>query len=229
VNISRAYTVDKPPTEKELIRLQDEWILNKSDETLAPFFGMMITYTRSLTLKINRGKVYLAPSRVIEIATDAVLKVFEKYSADPGFKVKSSFAGQVKYPILELLYGSKQKKIDRVISLNSMISYDNDNELIDIQEKLKFTSISKSDYTIDSSKDLQEVSALIRGVFNEAKSILTHRQLLLFRTGLLLWVRRPKSRFAIPRFVKMFFSTEEEQVFEIFMLEIRNRIMELTT
>jgi hypothetical protein len=226
MNISNEYTKEKPPTEKELIRLQNDWLVNdRSQETLDPFFMTMTAYARSLTLKINKGRVYLAPSRVLEIAYDSVLKVFDRYKKDPDFKVESSFAGWVKYPILEQLYGSKQRKLDKIVSLNSMISYDNESELIDIQEKLKFASISSSDYGRDSKNDLQEIISIIMSVFNEMKSELSYRLQILFKVGLLLWMRRPRSRFCIPRFVKTFFTEQEEAVFEMFMLEVRNRII----
>jgi hypothetical protein len=106
-----------------------------------------------------------------------------------------------------------------------MISYDNESELIDIQEKLKFASISSSDYGRDSENDLQEIISIIMSVFNEMKSELSYRLQILFKVGLLLWMRRPRSRFCIPRFVKTFFTEQEEAVFEIFMLEVRNRII----
>ena len=227
MNISNEYTTEKPPTEKELIRLQNEWIEGgRTQEKLDPFFTTMTAYARSLALKINKGKVYLAPSRVMEIAYDSTLKVFDRYDKDPEFKVETSFAGWIKYPILEQLYGSKQRKLDRIVSLNTMISYDNEMELIDIQEKLKFTSISSSDYEKNSTNDLNEIIQTIMSVFNEMKTELPYRLQMLFKIGLLLWMRRPKSRFSIPRFIKTFFSEQEEMLFEIFMLEVRNRIHE---
>ena len=227
MNISNEYTTEKPPTEKELVRLQNDWLNSgRTQETLDPFFTTMTSYARSLALKINRGRVYLAPSRVMEIAYDSTLKVFDRYDKDPDFKVESSFAGWIKYPILEQLYGSKQKKLDKIVSLNSMISYDNEMELIDIQEKLKFTSISSSDYEKNSKNDLDEIIQTIMSVFTEMKTELPYRLQMLFKIGLLLWIRRPKSRFAIPRFAKAFLSEQEEMLFEIFVLEIRNRINE---
>jgi len=217
----------KPPTEKLLIQLQRDWLADRTNQkALNEFFSTLTTYARSLVLKINKGKIYLAPTRVLEISTDAVLKVFDRYQKDPTFEVDKSFAGWVKYPILELLYGSKQRKIDKIVSLNSMISYDNESELIDIQEKLKFTSISSSDYDRNTEEDLKEVVNIIMSVLKELKPVMTYRLQLMFKIGLLLWIRRPKSRFVIPRFQKTFFSEEEEKAFEVFILEIRNRINE---
>jgi hypothetical protein len=215
----------KPPTEKLLVQLQDRWLSDRDNPlALDEFFSTMATYARSLTLKINRGKVYLTPSRVLEISTDAVLKVFDKYQKNPEFKVNDSFAGWVKYPIIELLYGPKQRNLDQIYSLNSIVNYDSESELIDIQEKLKFSSISGMDYEKDPIKDYEEVLKVIMSVFKEAKNELTYRQQILFKMGFILWLRRPKSRFVIPKFMSTFFSLEEEQTFEIFMLELRNRM-----
>lgn len=225
INRISDWNSDKPPTEKLLIQLQDIWLEDRSNtQALDEFFTTLQAYARSLTLKINRGKVYLTPTRVSEISTDAILKVFDKYAKNPNFKVNDSFAGWVKYPIIELLYGPKQRRLDRISSLNAMISYDKESELIDIQEKLKFSSISGSDYEKNPVKDLDEIIKIVSSVFREAKAELTYRQQVLFKSAFILWLRRPKSRFVIPKFMSTFFNPEEEQTFEIFMLEMRNRL-----
>lgn len=226
MNISNKYTTVKPPSEKLLIQLQNAWLENKTPQTLEPFFSTLVSYAKSLTLKINKGKTYLEPSRVMEIAIDAVLKIFDRYDKDPLFRVESSFAGWVKYPILELLYGHKQKRLDKTFSLNSLVSSDNHQELLDFPKAFSFSPLSQVDYSHNIVSDIDDVYKIIVSVVNEAKSVLSYRLRLLFKIGLLLLIRRPKSRFIFSRFVKMFFSEQEEQTFEVFILELRNRIIE---
>lgn len=229
------YSDVKPPSEKKLIELQNRWLETRDPEVFKEFFSFFFLYARSITLKINKGNLYLDPDYINDIALDSVLKVIDRYYEDPTFRVNVSFAGWVKYPILERLYGSKQKKIDSTLSLNQIIkSYMNmkdksdssKKELLDLPGLVGFDHLGEDSDPKDSVELFRlQLTQVINSLFKELFQVLDLRLYLLFGLGLLLISRRPKAKFAISKFLSSFFSPQESQLFDIFVLEFRNRLL----
>ena len=95
----------KPETEIRLSELQDIYLTTRDPEAWREMFDTMIKYARSLTLKVNRGKVYLDPEHVLAVATDSAIKIMERYN-QPNFRIEHSFGGLLRWKVLESLYGN---------------------------------------------------------------------------------------------------------------------------
>lgn len=217
----------KPETELKLDALQADFLETRSKEAWEEMFHLLIIYARSLLLKINKGKVYIPPEKVLAVATDAAMKVLEKYS-DPTFKIQASFAGLLHWKVIESLYGKYKDEIN--ISLNQTVGKrddgDSNTELGDLQEKAGFSTFLSNQITPEESfphegEVIRTVSKLL-DEFDEAVS--SPKLSFLGRAYLLLTLRRSKVRFAATRFLRVADITpKEEKTLELLVLEFHNR------
>lgn len=216
---------NKPETELRLDELQEIYLTTRSPDAWREMFETMIQYARSLTLKVNKGKVYLDPEHVLAVATDSAIKIMERYK-QPTFRIEHSFGGLLRWKVLESLYGNWEE--DTHISLNTIISEDTGNktELGDLQDKMHLQSLS-STFTVemDDSK-IENLTKNVQDIIREFDSAAnSYRLSLIARLYLLLIFRKSKIRQSTNIF-KQFINIDikEEQALDLLLLEIRNRL-----
>lgn len=214
----------KPETEVKLELLQEEYMTNP-EVVLNEYFLLLKSYARSICLKEIKGKIYLDPDRVEEVAVEATLKLLAQYKkAD--WKVWGSFFGAIRWKVVEALYEDAEEESN--ISMNLYVG-DSTRELGDILDKIGAQTLWKRDSEDpqDSFFRFADVSiSEIKKVIAEAAEVLDARQQILFSAYLLLKLRRPKARLVFPAFSEYFLTTKEEEAFELLLLEIRNRVSE---
>ena len=215
----------KPETEVLLEDLQTKFLETRDPQIWKEMFEIMIKYARSLTLKINKGKVYLEPEHVLGVATDAAIKIMERYS-DPDFKITHSFAGLLKWKVIESLYGGWEEEAH--LSLNYVFQEDSSakTELGDLQSKINVTSLTPELVTELKENDVENFTFTLNNILKEYDEACdSYRASLLGRTYLLLWLRKSKIRHAPTLFKKyVSLSPKEEEVLDLLLLEIRNRL-----
>lgn len=215
----------KPPTEILLTDMQDIYLANPKDEkNFHSYFTLLKAYARSLALKEIKTKVYLDPDHIDGVATEAVLKLLNQYRK-PGWKVWGSFAGALRWKVVEALYQDAEEESSQ--SLNLFLGTDSNRELGDILDKIGAVTLWKQE-----SDDPQEIfisahdssKAEVFEILREATEVLPYRLVLLFHAYLLLKLRRPKTRLTLPAFKQYFLDAKAEEAFELLLLEIRNRV-----
>lgn len=217
----------KPPTEIALDDLQAKFLADREDaEVFGEFFSLLKVYARSLCLKEIKNKKYLPPERVEEVATEAAILLISQYDKE-GWFVKFSFGGALRWKVVEALY--KDADEDMTNSLNRVIGDNANQEVMDIYAKIGATppwapDNPEYDPACLLLKSLDVSIEEIESVLREAEEMLPHRTMLLFYTYLLLSLRRPKTRRTFPSFKENFLDSKTEDLFELLLLEIRNRI-----
>jgi hypothetical protein len=215
----------KPETEVRLSELQEIYLTTQDPAAWKEMFEIMIKYARSLTLKVNKGKVYLDPEHVLAVATDSAIKIMARYS-QPGFRIEHSFGGLLRWKVLESLYGNWEEESH--LSLNAIVGDDSGNktELGDLQDKMHLQSLgSQFMVEIDESK-LEDLTQNIRAILEEFDGAVdSYRLSLAARLYLLLTLRKSKIRQSTNLF-KQYIQLEpkEEQALDLLLLEIRNRL-----
>ena len=101
----------KPESEIKLTELQDKWFQTNDKIYLSEMFEIIVNYARSLCLKINRGKVFIDPDRLYGIAVDSAISFMKNYN-DKDFRIHASFAGLLRFKVLENLYGNYKQDED---------------------------------------------------------------------------------------------------------------------
>ncbi len=218
----------KPETEVELSALQDEYLKTRDATIWHKMFSIMINYARSITLKVNKGKVYISPEHITEVATDASIKIMERYR-DPTFKIDFSFAGLLRWKVLESLYKDWQEEY--CLSLNHVIKEDSKTELGDLQLK-NATPIGSPDPAptpekLSETVNYQDIIKNINRIFEEFDDIIVNnpRLSLIARLYTLLTFRRSKVRRALEAFKKHIpLTLKEEKALDLLLLEIKNRL-----
>jgi len=217
---------NKPKTELRLEELQTKYLANRSDTAVFQEFLLLLkSYAKSLTLKKLKTKIYLDIDHVDGIATEAALKVLDQYKK-PGWKVWGSFAGILNYKIMEALYGDYLE--DTAQSLNLLIGDSSPHELEDALSSIGFTPIWQQEIGNPQErcfKILDSAPSEIQGILKESEEVLTPSQVILLYSYVLLRLRRPKIRFVMNSFKERFLTPKEEEVFELILLEIRNRLV----
>lgn len=234
----------RPPTEVALFDLQAKYLVNRDADVWTEMFGIIYNYARSLTLKKIKGKIYLEEDLVNDAATHAALKFMQRYNTDPNFKVNDSFAGVLKWKVIEALYGDYEE--DDHVSLNLSIGDSNQGELGDTQVRNKFESVTCSDdyfnpermfNVVDIDADIHKILAELDEELadfefdsspdgSDDEPINYERMAILTRMYLLLYLRKPKSRHAKLLFKKHYVRNyKEEQIIELTVMELRNRLL----
>ena len=220
-------TTVKPPTEVALGEMQEKLLQDPERKVPEEYFFLLKAYARSITLKkIKTKQIFLPPERVDEIATEATILMLSQYKK-PGWRVDASFHGVLQWKVVEAMYGDASEDI--TTSLNLVIGDNANQEVADIFKKLgavppwldenpEYDPANLLMKSIDISMDE------IHSVIKEAEEVLPYHMMLLFYAYLLLRMRRPKTRLTFPSFKKFFLDSKTEDVFDILLLEIRNRI-----
>ena len=219
-----------PPTETELKlqELQEKFLdpngCSKADKD--EFFLVMRMYARSITLQMIKSKgLVLPPERVDEVCTDATLAILKQYQK-VGWKIEASFAGALRWKVIESLYGPKNEESH--YSLNTTFSDDTDSK-----EMLDVVSSSSLPWSNDSYCDdpeettFNQYSAVVEEVnrlLDEAYEILDYRLYVRFLPWLLLNIRKTRARNVMQTFTSCFLTSREESAFELLLLELRNRL-----
>ncbi|MCA1800443.1 MAG: hypothetical protein LC687_04110 [Actinobacteria bacterium] len=147
----------KPPTERELFRYQYEYYSKYGDrEATEKMFHTIASYSGSLILKVKKSSRYISKDKLRDMAREVSLRVVSQYLKRPGFIIKGSFAGFIKWKILEVTGEAddferadqidpvtKRKKKMPLLSLNSLVDKARGQEtsIEDLQESLHFVNI----------------------------------------------------------------------------------------
>lgn len=222
---------EKPATEIELTDLQDRWLNHNDQKAYQKMFEIIVQYSRSIILKMTRGKKYLNPDYVFNQAVDATIKFFEQYQKNPEFHIDYSFGGVLRYKVLECLYGPKLKKQDAITSLNSYVNNSEDmDELESLQEKLDMRPFWTSDETINDpiyklyyseESTIFSVMSVIKDIY---KTDMEMNNLIYILISILLTFRKSKGLDAYKE--RYLNTTELKDIYEQSMLEIHDRLSE---
>lgn len=216
----------KPITEVKLDALQEAYLNDRSNKKVFDeYFLLLKVYARSLALQeIKRKKIYLPPERVDEVATEATILLLSQYRKEE-WRIWGSFAGALRWKVVEALYGDANE--DQTTSLNLSVGDDGSQEMMDILTKIGGTLLwheAEDDPQAYLIKTFDVTKSEIETVLQEASEVLPYRLTILFHVYLLLQLRRPKTRLTLPSFKKFFLDNKSEEVFDLLMLEIRNRV-----
>jgi len=223
---------DKPKTEVDLTKLQDRWLNEGDQAAYKEMFSTIVSYSKSIILKMTRGKAYLPPDYVMNQSVDATIKFFDQYTKNPNFRIDYSFHGVLRYKVLECLYGPKIKKQDAIKSLNKLVSNsDNDvEELESLQMKLDMRPYWSSTIDIDDpvhklyhteSETINTIMTVIRDIY---KTDIPIKDIIIVLTSILHTFRKNKN---IELFKSVYLDTSQlKDIYEMSLLEIRNRLME---
>jgi hypothetical protein len=225
----------KPATEQKLTELQKKYLKNRKGKDyqdsiyFQDMFKEMIPYARSLILKTTRGKIYLPPDLVDDAALDSAIKLMSQYEK-PDFSIGSSFAGYLKFKVLESLYNSKIIKEDAVTSLNLLVENKGttSTEFEDLQESLNFTHIfhpdshkateDPSEYVLDKKEDaIDSVLTVVTDLFLSLDLRVAMRVII----GILSFIRKHEN---YPEYREYYLTEEEVKILDLALLELRNRL-----
>lgn len=235
---------EKPDTEKELFYLQeellnrrekyyreiDEWIQDTSkpkpiDTSVEPWSKMLTiiyNYAASLIKKKTTGKKYIEPDEISDKALEAAFKFMSAYNRKPNFAIGASFAGNLRWKVIEVM--SEDKKI----SLNQPTSYDAQIELMDTLTEDTFLNVGGSRASIQNPEDfiIQQEEDILGEVLWELDEELGKGSKIAFlaRLYLLINLRVPRTRHIKRLFLEHWASDYKvEQVLESTVLEVFNR------
>lgn len=224
-------------TEARCQQLQEEYLKPDCPQEIKDeFFLYLREYAQSIALKvIKRLGIFLPPSRVDEIKTDATLLLMSQYSK-PGWKVMASFAGAIYWKVMDAMY--KQADDERNSSIDFKFTEDsNSKELVDIIDSgtaLPWQAAMGLEPVVDGNPENsieQGISVAyeeIEELIDEAYEMLPYPTFLKFVPWLILQIRKPRTRNINLLFKKTFLSSKEENALDILLLETRNRVAEHT-
>ena len=207
--------------------MQEKMLQDPERKIPEEYFFLLKNYARSITLKkIKSKQIFLPPERVDEIATEATILMLNQYKK-PGWRVDASFHGVLQWKVVEAMYGDASEDI--TTSLNLVIGDNANQEVADIFKKLGavppwLDENPENDPANLFMRDIDVSYDEIQTVLQEASEVLPYHMILLFHAYLLLRLRRPKTRLTFPSFKKYFLDSKTEDIFDLLMLEIRNRI-----
>lgn len=235
---------DKPDTERELFKLQDElfnkrdeydnavkeWIkdtskpkpIDRSTEPWSKMLCIIYNYASSLIKKSTKGKKYIDPDDIADKALEAAFRFMSAYNRKPNFAIGASFAGNLRWKVVEVL--NEQKNI----SLNQPSSYDAQTEILDTLSEDQFTHVGggrnmfrdPSDVLVDNNDDIvgEVLFELDQELGKESKIGF------LSRLYLLINIRVPKTRHIRRLFLERWAGDYKvERVLESTILEVYNR------
>lgn len=241
---------DKPKTEQQLFKLESnlfkyrkqfkkdiaQWKLHplesecpvdKSAAVWSQMLEIVFMYARSMILKRNKKKKMFTEMEDIEDkAIEAALLFMNQYNRREDFTVDASFAGALKYKIIEVLYGGKD---DYHLSLNSMISDSNNTELMDSLASKMHNFITPNAQTPEEYILTQSNKDVVSEVLDELDEVVgkDSRLAFLLRLYLVISLRCPKTRHIKRIFIEHWADDyKTEQVLESTILELHNRLGE---
>lgn len=222
---------EKPQVEIDLMLLQSVLLQDRfAAESWDSMFPVMINYARSIVLKTIKGKVFLEPDHVLGVATDAAIKIMERYRTDPEFFITDSFGGLLRWKVIESLYGDFEE--DNHSSLNFVVGNEGGHitELGDLQSSVGTQNVMYKDVSLTqdldktSSQDVMKDTLTVLTEFDD--SVDNYRLKLLGRLCVLLTLRKSKVRHSLQVFKNhMNITPREDEVLDLLVLEIRNRLI----
>jgi hypothetical protein len=152
-----------------------------------------------------------------------------QYNKNPDFYVGASFAGMVKWKIVEALY--KYQTEDDHLSLNQIISDDGQKEIVEnMTYEDNAISSSSSDYLSPEELAIaQDSGSVYDSVVRELDAVIGHesKKAFLTRLYLLIILRGPRTRHSKRLFLEKWGKDHQtEQVLEASLLELHQRMLE---
>jgi hypothetical protein len=202
----------KPETEQALFALQKTYLETHDLNVWKKMFKMCYDYARSLVLKRLKGKIFIEPDEVTDNATAATVAFMRQYQVKHDWKVCVSFAGMIKWKVIESMYRDQSE--DQHVSLNSVSERsDRGEELQASIQKIGYKSLVGS-YAPKPEDGLDQLS--IQDVVNEVLTELDELEMddridILVRLKLVLVMKKPKNRH-----VKVNFENRWEQDRRVF-------------
>jgi hypothetical protein len=227
----------KPITEIALEKIQALYLNGREPKYLIQLYEELYPYVRSLLLKFIKNKVFLQPEVVADVSKDICLLVLDKYRNKPEFKIESSFAGYVKFKIMEILYSPQKVWEERTVSLNTYLSGDKKDkgktvELGDMPETLKFDYLfptvsanpEETFFKEDATTAISSVWTTFTDLFSAQNDTDSNtRKVLLVSLALLIYFRKDMTSLA--KFKQTFIEAGvSSELYDLALLEIRNRL-----
>lgn len=205
--------------------------IDKSRDTWSKMLEIMYQYTRSCILKRNKKKKFMEPDEVSDKAISAALAFMSQYNRNPNFYVGASFAGMVKWKIVEALYKPKLKAENNHLSLSQLVSDDGPKELVDnITYEDDVLANNSPDYAEPEERlILEDEENIIIEIIRELDEVIGHesRNALLTRLYLLIFLRGPKTRHSKRLFMEKWAKEHQvEQILDSSVLEIHQRLLD---
>lgn len=227
----------KPATEIALEELQNRFLKDRDLRILAEMYQELWPYVRSLLLKFIKNKIFLPPEMVSDTSKDICLLILDKYRTKPDFKIESSFAGYLKFKIIEILYAPQKVWEEQCGSLNTLLSGDKKDkgkttEVGELSETLKFDYLfpvlssnpEEHFFKVDANAAIQSVWSVFEDLFTrQSLTNIGTRRGLLVSLALLIYLQ--KNQTALSQFWQIFITSEEtSNLYDIALLEIFNRL-----
>lgn len=212
---------DKPETEQQLFKYQMEYLKTRDMKVWSEMFDLCYSYMRSLILKRITGKNFVPPDEINDRTTSATLAFMSQYLTKSDFEVGASFAGMMKWKIIEFLY--KPSTDDKAISLSMEIDKEGSSTLEDLIDagKVYDREINPEDIAtkVSSEEIIDEIFAELDEIVDDAKA------LLLIRLYILLCVHKPKNRHAKRLFLDTWAKDYKiEKLINYVTMELYNRL-----
>lgn len=192
--------------------------------------AIMYQYTRSCILKRNKKKKFMEPEDVSDKAIAAALAFMSQYNKNPDFYVGASFAGMVKWKIVEAIYKPKLQAENNHISLNQLISDDGTKEIGDTITYEDNIICGSNDYiTVEDKLTSESNENIIIEILHELDEVIGHdsKNAFLTRLYLLIFLRGPKTRHSKRLFMERWAKEHQvEQLLESSILELHQRLIE---
>lgn len=232
---------DKPQTEQDLFKFQEEYLKTrdidpeKANQIWKDMFSLIYDYSVSLLKQRLKNKTYISPDEVADKSTMATINFMNQYLARRNFRVGASFAGMLKFKVVEALY--KNKNDERNFSLNTTVN-DTDTELSNL---INLDTLSENEICVDTSK--QEIDNIInrdfvqktiKKLFKDTDEILDDNIediykeqyiSILFRMLLLLQLKKSKKSDTKRCFLDLFWQdTDIQEFLELSYMELYKRL-----
>jgi hypothetical protein len=178
----------KPPTERDCFKYQLEFYQEKGhSRALEKLFLILVPYARSLILKFKKYRNFFSKEDLKDMSHEVALRVIEQFLKRPGFVIEASFAGYIKWKILEVTGESDgferakqtdpitgKQKIMPLLSLNSLLesSKNTDVSIEDLQKELNFTHVGGIPVTGYNQFETLHIEQTVTGVMNIVKTVL---------------------------------------------------------
>ncbi len=203
--------------------------VDHSRETWSKMLAIMYQYTRSCILKRNKKKKFMEPEDVSDKAISAALAFMSQYNKNPDFYVGASFAGMVKWKIVEALY--KYQTEDDHLSLNQIISDDGQKEIVEnmTYEDSAITAASPDYLSPEDKVIAMDNGTVFNSIIRELDTVIGHDSRIAFLTRmyLLIILRGPRTRHSKRLFLEKWGKEHQtEQVLEASLLELHQRMLE---
>ena len=218
----------KPDIEIQLMELQQKYLETRDPEIYKKMFGLLIPYARSLVLKTIKGKIFLPPDMIEDIAIEASIKFMNQYSRKEWF-IATSFGGVLQFKILESLYNPRQVKEEMVLSLNQVIenSRKSNSELGDLPQTLRFSYMFRPDealiaedpfyYAYDRKKEaIQSALSVVEDLFISSPP----KDALKLALGVLHFIRKR----GYAKYYKEYLTDAQKEALECVLIELHNRL-----